>query len=104
MEEKKEPRKTRRTRTEDGPSLLASPDYRPSCDVAPRTRLRLRNPLPFFVSFVFFVVPPVFCIPSEAGSVVSGGELVVLPGSTRLVGPHARQRFVVEQIDRGVGV
>ena len=35
---------------------------------------------------------------------MAGDELVLLPPSVRLVGPHARQRFVVERTDHGVGV
>jgi hypothetical protein len=61
-------------------------------------------PCLFSCLFVFFVVPPVFCIGAEAGAAVSRGELVVLPGSIRLVGPHARHRIVVERTDHGVGV
>jgi hypothetical protein len=36
--------------------------------------------------------------------VVSRDDLNLLPSSARLVGPHARQRFVVERIDGSIGV
>jgi hypothetical protein len=50
--------------------------------------------------FIFSSLSP----SSRAGSAESGRDVVLLPSSARLVGPHARQRFVVERIDGKVGV
>ncbi len=91
MKEKSEPRKTRKTRKEDragGPLRDARPAPRPG-------RLFSRSSFAFFAFFA--VTSSSFPSPSR------GGELALLPASARLVGPHARQRFVVERVEGAVG-
>src|SRR5262249_13164270 len=60
--------------------------------------------LTFFVYFVYFVFDISSFPCCSAGVVESGRDFVLLPSSARLVGPHARQRFVVERTDGNVGV
>jgi hypothetical protein len=103
MEEKKEPRKTRNHTKKDLPSRSAPTGSRLACNEARRGQFDLRRPSHFFVYFVYFAVPSsLFPIPASLAE--SGDELVLLPSSARLVGPHARQRFVVERSDKGIGV
>jgi hypothetical protein len=67
--------------------------------------IRLTRSLPFFVYFVYFVFNISFPFSScLAAFVESRGDLVLLPTSARLVGPHARQRFVVERDEASIGV
>jgi hypothetical protein len=103
MEEKKEPRKTRNDTKTYNRCLSASPTSRAVGDEARRAGFDLRRPSSFFVFFVFFVVPSSL-FPIPAAFAESSDNLVLLPSSARLVGPHARQRFVVERSEKGIGV
>ncbi len=94
------------TRIKDQASRSATLDPLRRCLPVRRTGLCPGRPLSLFVLFVLFVVPPSFSSvsPCYAAPAESGDELVLLPASARLVGPHARQRFVVERSEKGIGV
>src|SRR5579863_9957582 len=56
--------------------------------------IRTRTTLGWMIAVVLLSVAP---------ALAAGAELHLLPPSARLVGPHARQRFVVERTEGSTG-
>ncbi len=91
-------RKTRMTRNEGRETVpvLARSSNGTAVDQRPD---RFLSPFVYFAYFVFHL-----SWTSLACLAAPGDELAILPQSARLVGPHARQRFVVERVEAAVGV
>jgi Protein of unknown function (DUF1553)/Protein of unknown function (DUF1549)/Bacterial Ig-like domain (group 2) len=90
-----------RIKDQESPSMTRRP-----VRLSLRDAFHIRRHLSLSVVLVLSVVPSLFFSFTScyADSVVPSNELEFLPRSARLVGPHARQRFVVERIHGGVGI